>query len=79
MQPDGDFLVSFRDAYVFSVVVLYPFSLTARFSEVYGGLLLPQLLSGLLVGSQKTAEVGWACSGVVNTQLKQGVNERGQR
>ena len=63
--------------YMFRVAVLYPISLTPRFSEVYGRVCNPQTaLAVLLLHWQKTAEAVEALSGVVNTQLKQGVNER---
>ena len=78
MQPDGDFLVSFWDSYVFSVAMLYPVSLTPCFSEVYGRACYHNRFSGLLVDSPKTAEAVGARSGVVNAQLKQGVSERVQ-
>ena len=67
MQPDEDFLVSFRDAYVFSCAI----SLFINISLQRG--------AWLLVGSQKTAEAVAARSAVVNTQLKQDVNERVSR
>ena len=76
MQPDEDFLFSFPDCYVFRVAVLYPISLTPRFSEVNGQVCYhnPESIRGLL-DSYKTAEAVGTLSGVVNTQLKQGVNE----
>ena len=40
---------SLRDAPVFSVAVLYPISLTPRFSEVYGRICYHNRFSGLLV------------------------------
>ena len=61
------------------LAVLYPFLLTPRFSEVHGRVCYHNRFSGLLVGSQKTAEAVAARSAVVNTQLKQGVNERVSR
>jgi len=76
MQPTEDFLVPFPNSYVFSVAVLYPISLTPRFSEVYGRVCYNNHFSGLLVDSQKTAEAVGPRSSVVNTQLKQGVNEK---
>jgi len=42
---------------------------------VHGRVCYHNRFSGLLVGSQKTAEAVAARSAVVNTQLKQGVNE----
>jgi len=53
-----------------------PFSLTPRLSEVHGRIRYPNRFSGFLPHSQKTAEAVGAPLGVVNTQLKQGVNER---
>ena len=76
MQPTEDFLVPFPNSYVFSVAVLYPISSTPRFSEVYGRVCHHNRFSGLLVDSEKTAEAVGARSRVVNTQLKQGVNEK---
>ena len=75
MQPTEDFLVPFPNSYLFSVAVLYPISLTPRFSEVYGRVCYHNRFSGFLVDSQKTAEAIGARSNVVNTRLKQGVNE----
>jgi hypothetical protein len=54
-------------------------SLTPRFSEVHGRVYYHNRFSGLLVHRQKIAEAVGAPSGVVNTQLKQGVNERVRR
>jgi len=76
MQPTEDFLVPFPNSYLFSVAVLYPISLTPRFSEVYGRVCYHNDFSGLLVDSQKTAEAIGARSNVVNTRLKHGVNEK---
>ena len=76
MQPTEDFLVPFPNSHVFSVAVLYPVSLTRRFSEVYGRVCYHNRFSGLLVESQKTAEAVGPRSSVVNTQLKQRVNEK---
>ena len=76
MQPPEDFLVPFPNSYLFSVAVLYPISLTPRFSEVYGRVCYHNHFRGLLVDSQKTAEAIGARSNVVNTRLKQGVNEK---
>jgi len=76
-EPDAN-LVDQRDcSYVFSVAVLYPVSLTPRFSEVRGRIWYhnPESFRGLLLHCQKTAEAVGLLSGVVNTQLKQGVNE----
>jgi hypothetical protein len=76
MQPTEDFLVPFLNSYVFSIAVLYPISLTPRFSEVYGRVCYHNRFSGLLVDSQKPLKRLGARSRVVNTQLKQGVNEK---
>ena len=61
---------------MFSVALLYPISLTPRFSEVHGRVYYHNRFSGLLVHQQETAEAVGPLSGVDNTQLKQGVNER---
>ncbi|PYL02675.1 MAG: hypothetical protein DME32_05845 [Verrucomicrobia bacterium] len=63
--------------YVFSVATSCPISLTPRFSEVYGGVRYHNRFSGFLLHSQKTAQAVGVRSGAGNTQLKQGVNERG--
>jgi hypothetical protein len=76
MQPTEDFLVPVPNSQVFSVAILYPVSLTPRFSELYSRVCYHNRFSGLLFDSQKTAEAVWARSRVVNTQLKQGVNEK---
>jgi hypothetical protein len=55
--------------------MLYPISLTPRFSEVYGRPFYYNRFSSLLVHLQKTAEAVGTLS-VINTQLNQGVNER---
>jgi hypothetical protein len=65
-------------AYVFRVPVLYPISLTPRFSEVYGGASYHNRFSGLFAHC-KTAKAVGDPSGAANTQLKQGVNERVSR
>src|SRR5207245_10654838 len=63
---------------VFGVVALHPISLTPRFSEVYDQAYdhNPESFRGLPVPRQKTAETVGARLAVVNTPLKQGVNER---
>jgi len=76
MQPTEDFLVPVPNSSVFSVAILYPISLTPRFSEVSGRVCYHNRFSGLLVDSQKTAEAIGPRSSVVNSQLKQDVNEK---
>src|SRR5438552_2344184 len=72
MQPDEDFLVSFRDTYVFSCAI--SLFIKSRFSEVHGRVCYHNRFSGLLVGSQKTAEAVAARSAVVNIQLQNARN-----
>ena len=61
---------------VFSVPVLYPISLTPRFSEVHGRVWYRNRFSGLVRSLTKTAKAAGARLGVVHTQLNHGVNER---
>jgi len=65
----------FQTDYLFSVALIYRISLTPRFSEVHGRLFYHNRFSGFLLHRQ-TAEAVRALSGVVNSQLKQGVNEK---
>ena len=65
----------FQTDYLFSVALIYRISLTPRFSEVHDRIYCHNRFSGLLGHWQKTAEAVGALSGVVHTQLKQGVNE----
>src|SRR5207248_9827853 len=53
MQPTEDFLVPFPNSYVFGVAVLYPISLTPRFSEVCGRVCYHNRFGGLLVDYKK--------------------------
>jgi hypothetical protein len=64
--------VSGTREYVFSAAVLYPISLTPRFSEVHRPVYYPnpESFRGLLVRKQKAAEAVWLRR-VINTQLKQ--------
>ena len=73
MEIGATFPVS--PAYVFTVVVLYPISLTPRFSEVHGRIHYHNRFSGLLIHQQKTAEAVGVPADIIITQLKQGVNE----
>ena len=73
MEIGATFPVS--PAYVFTVVVLYPISLTPRFSEVHGRIHYHNRFSGLLIHRQKTAEAVGVPADIINTQLKQDVSE----
>jgi len=61
---------------MFSVALIYRISLTPRFSEVQGRRFYHNRFSGFLLHRQKPLKRLGALSDVVNTQLKQGVNER---
>jgi hypothetical protein len=60
---------------MFSATALFSISLTPRFSEVDGPVPSHNRFSGFLVRRQKTAEAVRPCSDIINTPLKQGVNE----
>jgi hypothetical protein len=60
---------------VFNIAALHSILLTPRFSEVYGQPYDHNRFSGLPARRRKTAEAVEARSRVINTPLKQGVNE----